>query len=67
MHRLNTYPLVHTGVLHAAMNLVALTPLLDRFEKEVGTLKTALLIAGREFGHACGGGMEGLGRRLMGV
>jgi hypothetical protein len=48
VHRLNTYPLVHTGLVHALMNLIALTPLLERFEREVGTLKTTLLIAGRE-------------------
>jgi len=46
MHRLNTYPLVHTGLIHALVNIVALTPLLERFEREIGTLKTTLLIAG---------------------
>ncbi|KAL7273641.1 putative rhomboid protease [Rhizina undulata] len=46
MHRLNTYPLVHIGLLHAVFNIVALTPLLERFEREVGTLKTLLLILG---------------------
>lgn len=29
------------------MNLVALTPLLERFEREIGTLKTLLLVLGR--------------------
>ncbi|KAH8151590.1 uncharacterized protein LAJ45_04212 [Morchella importuna] len=46
MHRLNTYPLVHLGLLHAIFNLLALTPLLERFERECGTLKTLLLILG---------------------
>jgi len=46
MHRLNTYPLCHTGLIHAVLNLFALTPLLERFEREIGTLKTTLLIAG---------------------
>ncbi|KAA8897072.1 hypothetical protein FN846DRAFT_783406 [Sphaerosporella brunnea] len=46
MHRLNTYFLVHSGFLHALLNLIALTPLLERFEREVGTLKATLLIAG---------------------
>jgi membrane associated rhomboid family serine protease len=46
MHRLNTYPLVHVGLLHALLNILALTPLLERFEREVGTLKTLLLVLG---------------------
>jgi len=46
MHRLNTYPLVHTGLMHCLMNIFALTPLLERFEREIGTLKCLLLIAG---------------------
>lgn len=49
VHRLNTYPLVHVGLLHALLNLLALTPLLERFEREVGTLKTLLLVLGRRF------------------
>lgn len=51
VHRTNLYPLVHSGLIHAVVNLVALTPLLERFEREVGTLKTVLLIAGRESIH----------------
>lgn len=47
MHRLNTYPLIHIGLIHALINLVALTPLLERFEREIGTFKTLLLILGR--------------------
>lgn len=46
MHRINTYPVIHTGALHAGVNLIVLTPLLERFEREIGTLKTTLLIAG---------------------
>ncbi|KAF8541956.1 rhomboid protein 2 [Trichophaea hybrida] len=46
MHRLNTYILVHANVVHMLVNLIAVTPLLERFEREVGTLKTALLVAG---------------------
>jgi len=46
VHRLNTYPLIHTGWIHALLNVIAVTPLLERFEREVGTLKTTLLIAG---------------------
>lgn len=48
MHRLNTYPLIHIGLIHTIMNLVALTPLLERFEREIGTFKTLLLILGRK-------------------
>lgn len=58
VHRLNTYPLVHTGAVHAVLNLIALTPLLERFEREIGTLKTLLLIAGREW-LRCGGRARG--------
>ena len=47
VHRLNTYPLVHMSLVHALLNLFALTPLLERFEREVGTLKATLLILGR--------------------
>ena len=47
MHRLNTYPVTHTGFLHALLNALALTPLLARFELESGTLLAAALLAGR--------------------
>ena len=46
MHRLNTYPLIHASMAHALLNLVALAPLLERFEREVGTLKSTLLVSG---------------------
>jgi membrane associated rhomboid family serine protease len=61
VHRLNTYPLIHTGLVHALLNLIALTPLLERFEREIGTLKTTLLIAGRGFPWCyCVGNGKGL-------
>lgn len=48
MYRLNTYPFVHYNLLHAGFNLFALTPLMERFEVEHGTLLTAALFGGRE-------------------
>ncbi|KAE8450044.1 putative rhomboid protease [Mollisiaceae sp. DMI_Dod_QoI] len=42
----NTFPLVHAGFFHALMNLLALTPLLERFEAEYGTLTTLALFLG---------------------
>jgi membrane associated rhomboid family serine protease len=47
VHRLNTYPFLHTGLLHLVMNLLAITSLLERFEAEYGTLITLLLFTGR--------------------
>lgn len=49
VHRLNTYPLVHLGIFHMLFNLVALAPLLERFEKEHGSLLTLLHLLGREY------------------
>lgn len=49
MYRLNTYPLIHRGLLHALLNAVALVPLLERFESEHGTLLTGAMFAGRMF------------------
>ncbi|KAF2459303.1 hypothetical protein BDY21DRAFT_337902 [Lineolata rhizophorae] len=46
MHRFNTYPLIHLGVFHALLNVLALTPLLERFEGENGTLITLSLFTG---------------------
>ena len=48
MYRLNTFPLMHLGVLHMVFNVFALTPLLERFEAEFGTLVTAALFTGRK-------------------
>jgi len=46
MHRLNTYPFLHLGLLHTVSNILALTPLLERFESEHGTLVTVILFTG---------------------
>lgn len=48
MYRLNTYPFIHTGFFHALFNALALTPLLERFEAEHGTLTAVALFIGRE-------------------
>lgn len=47
-YRLSTFPLVHLNFIHAALNVVALTPLMERFESEYGTLTTLALFFGRE-------------------
>lgn len=49
VYRLNTYPIIHTGFFHATLNALALTPLLERFEAEHGTLNSIALFLGREF------------------
>lgn len=46
MHKLNTYPLLHLGIFHFLINLVSITPLLERFEAENGTLITLLIFTG---------------------
>ncbi|KAF4632659.1 hypothetical protein G7Y89_g5466 [Cudoniella acicularis] len=46
MYRTNTFPLVHVGFFHAFLNILALTPLLERFEAEYGTLTTLALFLG---------------------
>ncbi|KAL4920275.1 Gaa1-like protein [Aspergillus aurantiobrunneus] len=46
MYRTNTYPFIHTGFFHAFLNLLALTPLLERFEAEHGTLTAVALFLG---------------------
>lgn len=48
VYRINTFPLIHLNTLHALMNAVALTPLLERFEHEHGTLTSVALFFGRE-------------------
>jgi glycosylphosphatidylinositol transamidase len=48
MYRLNTYPFIHVGFFHAFVNLLALTPLLERFEAEHGTLTAVALFIGRK-------------------
>ncbi|RDI84199.1 hypothetical protein Vi05172_g5827 [Venturia inaequalis] len=46
MHRINTYPLLHLGLIHTVSNLIALAPLLERFEAEHGSLVTLILFTG---------------------
>ncbi|MCJ1477044.1 hypothetical protein MMC13_005715 [Lambiella insularis] len=46
MYRLNTYPLIHVNFLHALLNVFALTPLMERFEADNGTLLTAAMFVG---------------------
>jgi glycosylphosphatidylinositol transamidase len=49
VYRTNTFPLVHANFFHAFMNILALTPLLERFEAEFGTLTTLALFLGRMY------------------
>jgi len=51
VYRLNTYPLIHLGFIHAILNTLALAPLLERFEADHGTLLTAAMFVGRTFEH----------------
>jgi membrane associated rhomboid family serine protease len=48
-YRITTFPLIHLNLIHAILNILALTPLLERFELEHGTLLTVSLFFGREF------------------
>ncbi|KAG5951725.1 putative rhomboid protease [Claviceps humidiphila] len=45
-YRLSTFPLVHLNLFHAILNLIALTPLMERFENEHGTLTSLALFFG---------------------
>ncbi|KAF2169587.1 hypothetical protein M409DRAFT_64673 [Zasmidium cellare ATCC 36951] len=54
LHRLNTFPLLHRDIFHYLLNIIALTPLLDRFESEHGTIVTFILFTG-PFGLLPGG------------
>lgn len=47
-YRLSTFPLIHLNVIHAVLNVVALTPLMERFENEYGTLTSLALFFGRK-------------------
>lgn len=49
VYRTNTFPFIHLNFFHALMNIIALTPLLERFESEYGTLTSLALFFGREF------------------
>ncbi|OJD38072.1 rhomboid protein 2 [Diplodia corticola] len=44
--RLNTFPVTHVGIIHTLFNLLAITPLLERFEAEHGTLVSLALFSG---------------------
>ncbi|CAN8104740.1 unnamed protein product [Discula destructiva] len=46
LYRTNTYPFIHLGFFHMVMNVLALTPLLERFESEYGTLTALALFMG---------------------
>ncbi|KAI1424249.1 Gaa1-like protein [Xylaria sp. FL1777] len=46
MYRVNTFPLIHKSLLHTFFNILALTPLLERFETEFGTLTSLALFFG---------------------
>lgn len=45
-HRLSTFPLIHLNFFHCIVNIIALTPLMERFESEYGTLTTLALFFG---------------------
>jgi membrane associated rhomboid family serine protease len=47
-YRINTFPFIHTNFLHALLNIVSLTPLMERFESEYGTLTSISLFIGRK-------------------
>ena len=53
VYRLNTFPLLHVGFIHMIVNIFALTPLLERFEAENGSLPTLLLFTGRSSLSLC--------------
>jgi hypothetical protein len=48
VHRLNLFPVMHLNFFHMIFNLIAVTPLLERFESEYGTLVTLALFTGRK-------------------
>lgn len=45
---MNTFPLIHLNFLHALLNVLALTPLMERFESEYGTLTSLAMFFGRK-------------------
>lgn len=45
---LNTYPVVHSGIIQLAFTLTALVPLLQLFEAEHGTLICLAMFIGRK-------------------
>ena len=52
VYRLNTYPFIHKGFLHAFFSTIALIPLMERFEAEHGTLLTGAMFVGRKSLHS---------------
>ena len=48
VHRLNLFPVLHWNFIHMIFNLFAVTPLIERFESEYGTLVTLVLFTGRK-------------------
>jgi len=48
VHRLNLFPVMHLNFFHLIFNVLAVTPLLERFESEYGTLVTLALFTGRK-------------------
>ena len=48
VHRLNLFPLTHLNFIHMFFNLLAVAPLLERFESEFGTIVTLSLFTGRK-------------------
>jgi membrane associated rhomboid family serine protease len=48
VHRLNLFPVMHLNFFHMIFNLIAVTPLIERFESEYGTLVTLALFTGRK-------------------
>lgn len=56
MHRTNTYPFIHMDVIHLIVNLLGVTPMLERFEAENGTLTSIALFFGREYSWELGEG-----------
>ncbi|KAK3313927.1 hypothetical protein B0H66DRAFT_567403 [Apodospora peruviana] len=46
LYRTNTFPFIHLNIFHAILNILALTPLLERFESEHGTLTSLALFFG---------------------
>lgn len=46
MYRLNTFVFVHLSFWHMLINMLILVPLLERFEREFGTLTSVALFLG---------------------
>ncbi|ROW01800.1 hypothetical protein VPNG_07816 [Cytospora leucostoma] len=46
LYRTNTYPFVHLNFFHMIINVIAVTPFLERFESEFGTLTSLALFFG---------------------